>query len=99
VYLCRSDAVKAIGGFDEGYIGSQMEDVDFCLKMRQRDLTCVYDGTVDAVHYNYQRNDHFQRNFERFVGRWRRHPHLLDARELPLIDAGATESSTDLARA
>jgi glycosyltransferase involved in cell wall biosynthesis len=96
--ICKSEAVKAVDGFDEGYIGSQMEDVDFCLKVRQRDLTCIYDGTVDVVHYNYQRNDHFQKNFERFVGRWRQHGHLLDSRELPKISAAVAKHPTALAR-
>jgi hypothetical protein len=80
--ICDRDAVDAIGGFGEDYIGSQMEDVDFCLKVRDLDLTCVYDGTVDVVHYNYQRNDHFRENFDRFAARWKNHPHLLDPREL-----------------
>ncbi|MDX1407396.1 MAG: glycosyltransferase, partial [Saprospiraceae bacterium] len=74
--IARTEAIRAVGGFDEGYIGSQMEDVDFCLKIRQRDLKCVYVGTVDVVHYNHQRNDNFALNFELFAGRWGEYPEL-----------------------
>ena len=74
--ICRTEAIRAVGAFDEGYVGSQMEDTDFCLKVRQRDLKCVYAGTVDIVHYNHQRNDHFALNFERFAGRWGDYPEL-----------------------
>ncbi len=77
--ICRREAVNCVGGFDEEYIGSQMEDVDFCLKIRQRDLFCFYAGLVDVMHYNYQRNDNFSLNFDRFCKRWSRHPHLFQS--------------------
>ena len=74
--LVKREVVKAIGGFDEGYVGSQMEDVDFCLKARLRGFKCVYAGTVPVVHYNHQRNDNFAANFHRFHSRWKAYPQL-----------------------
>lgn len=75
--LLKREVITAINGFDEGYAGSQMEDVDLCLKARQRDFKCVYAGTVSAIHYNNQRNDQFAENFERFLLKWTSHKHLL----------------------
>jgi glycosyltransferase involved in cell wall biosynthesis len=74
--LVKREVFLAIGGFDEGYIGSQMEDVDFCLKARRRDFKCIYAGNVSAVHHNHQRNDNFSENFRAFNERWKNYPEL-----------------------
>ncbi|MGA8496784.1 MAG: glycosyltransferase [Xanthobacteraceae bacterium] len=78
VLLVRREVIKAVGGFDEGYVGSQMEDVDLCFKARQRDFRCIYSGEVSVVHYNYQRNHSFSKNFERFHSRWKQYPSLFE---------------------
>jgi GT2 family glycosyltransferase len=74
--LVRREVAVAVGGFDTDYIGSQMEDIDFCLKARMRNFCSVYDGTVSAIHYNYQRNDCFTENLPRFKARWGNRPDL-----------------------
>ncbi|MFT5823025.1 MAG: glycosyltransferase involved in cell wall biosynthesis [Crocinitomix sp.] len=80
--LIKREVFLAIGGFDEGYIGSQMEDVDFCLKARRRDFKCIYAGNVSAVHHNHQRNDNFSENFRAFNERWKNYPELWIENEL-----------------
>lgn len=79
LFIIRREVFNAIGGFDEGYVGSQMEDVDFCLAARRRGFTCVYTGEVEVVHHNHQRNDCFSENFHRFQNRWKSYPHLLES--------------------
>lgn len=74
--LIKREVFLAIGGFDEGYIGSQMEDVDFCLKARRRGFKCIYAGDVSAIHHNHQRNDNFSENFRQFNDRWKDYPDL-----------------------
>ena len=78
LFIVKREVLMAVNGFDEGYAGSQMEDVDFCLKARQRDFKCVYAGSTSVIHYNNQRNDRFAENFERFMLRWKQHPHLFN---------------------
>ncbi len=80
--LIKREVFLAIGGFDIGYIGSQMEDVDFCLKARRRDFKCVYAGNVSAVHHNHQRNDNFSENFRAFNERWKDYQELWIKNEL-----------------
>lgn len=74
--LIRREVFPAVGGFDEDYVGSQMEDVDFCLRARQRGFRGYYVGTAAITHFNQQRNDSFDENFARFVAKWRGHPDL-----------------------
>lgn len=69
--LIRREVWQSIGGFDEAYPGSQMEDVDFCLNARRKGFRCLYVGEAEAVHLNQQRNDCFSENFRRFHQRWR----------------------------
>jgi GT2 family glycosyltransferase len=78
LFIVKREVLTAVNGFDEGYAGSQMEDVDFCLKARQRDFKCVYAGNVEVIHYNNQRNDRFAENFERFLRRWKQHEYLFN---------------------
>ena len=74
--LIRREVFNAVGGFDETYPGSQMEDVDFCLKARRRGFGCRYVGTARIVHFNQQRNDYFDDNFRLFSRKWRGSPEL-----------------------
>ncbi len=77
--LVRRHVVRAVGGFDEVYVGSQMEDVDFCLKARRRGFRCLYAGQVAVVHHNRQRNHSFADNFDLFYRKWKHHPELFAA--------------------
>lgn len=77
--LVRREVFGAVSGFDEDYLGSQVEDVDFCLKARLRDFKCVYVGGPAITHFNQQRNYAFSANFERFLAKWQGHPELFGA--------------------
>lgn len=77
--LVKREVVNAVGGFDESYIGSQLEDVDFCLKARRRDFKCVYTGSLSVVHYNHQRNDSFSENLHFFNEKWKNYPWLFES--------------------
>jgi GT2 family glycosyltransferase len=68
--MIRREVFAAVGGFDESYPGSQMEDVDFCLKARRRGFKCCYVGSARIVHFNQQRNDYFDENFKLFCRKW-----------------------------
>lgn len=74
--IVKREVMTAVNGFDEMYEGSQMEDVDLCLKARYRDFKCVYAGNTSVLHYNNQRNDRFAENYQRFVQRWGKHKDL-----------------------
>lgn len=77
--LVRREVVRAVGGFDEAFIGSQMEDVDFCLRARQRGFRCIYAGAAAITHHNHQRNDCFNENYALFRARWSQYPALFAA--------------------
>lgn len=68
--VIRREVAVAVNGFDEDFVGSQMEDIDFCLKARQRDFRCVYVGTAAVTHFNHQRNDRFDENFRLLLHKW-----------------------------
>ncbi len=70
--LVRREVCRSIGGFDEAYQGSQMEDVDFCLKARLHGFRSCYAGEAAVTHLNQQRNDRFSENFRIFFRRWGR---------------------------
>ena len=68
--LVERAVLRACGGFDERYTGSQLEDVDFCLKARARGFACAYVGDACALHENLQRNFAFSVNLPYFQARW-----------------------------
>jgi glycosyltransferase involved in cell wall biosynthesis len=74
--IVKREVMQAINGFDETYEGSQMEDVDLCLKARARNFKCIYAGNTSVLHHNNQRNDRFAENFARFALRWAPHKEL-----------------------
>ncbi len=77
--LIVNQAVCAsVGGFDEHYVGSQMEDVDFCLRARSRGFRCYYVGGVAVRHYNCERNNQFSKNFAYFQTRWKSRTDLFE---------------------
>ena len=76
VLLVHRSVVQATGGFDESYLGSQHEDVDFALRARARGFSCLYVGEVSAIHHNSLRNGRFRRNMDYLKARWRDRPDL-----------------------
>lgn len=62
-----------LGGLDEGYWNGY-EDVDYCLRVRERGLRVVYDGEASLTHFESQSGaQRFRRvawNVKRLAGRW-----------------------------
>ena len=48
--MTRRDAFEAVGGFDERY-SRALNDIDFCLRLRERGLLVVYTPYVDILHH------------------------------------------------
>jgi glycosyltransferase involved in cell wall biosynthesis len=42
--MIRREVIRAVGGADPGYESERVAMVDFCLKARQREFKCVYEG-------------------------------------------------------
>lgn len=85
--LVRSDAFRAVGGFDEGFVNS-FEDVDLCLRLRERGGRVVYEPKSVLFHLESQsagRHAHDQANGDRLVKRWK-HVSLADQASLLLED-------------
>ncbi|MFC1849290.1 glycosyltransferase [candidate division CSSED10-310 bacterium] len=76
--VLKREVILATGGFDEQYIGSQHEDVDFCLKARSRGFQICYVGGVAVKHYNCSRNSKHHENYDYFVKRWEKQRNLFD---------------------
>ena len=84
--ITRREVCQSIGGFDENYVGSQHEDVDFCLKARSRGFRCSYVGEVSVKHYNCARNNSFSANYQYFENRWKKHRNLFDSSNMKRIN-------------
>jgi GT2 family glycosyltransferase/glycosyltransferase involved in cell wall biosynthesis len=51
--LCRRQAVRALGGFDEDYAPAYYEDADLCVRLRGAGWRIVYDPAVTVHHLEY----------------------------------------------
>jgi GT2 family glycosyltransferase len=82
-----------LGGLDEGYWNGN-EDVDYCLKVRERGLRVLYEPEAALFHFESQsgaqRFRRMQPNLRRLGDRWS-HTVEFDS-ERPYIDAGAYET-------
>ncbi len=70
--MVRREAFEAVGGFDEGYLNG-FEDVDLCLKIRERGGQVVYLPKSVLYHLESQtpgRNANDSANGRRFLERW-----------------------------
>jgi GT2 family glycosyltransferase len=69
----RRDLYLELGGLDEGYWNGN-EDVDFCLKARERGLRVVYEPQAALFHFESQsgtqRFRRMQPNMQRLAERW-----------------------------
>ena len=79
--LVRREVVKAVGGFDEETVGDELADVDFGLRARQRDFTCLHAGTIEVVRRGRGADRDTPRGLVALHARWQSHAHLLDWRE------------------
>ena len=78
--LVRKTLFDEIGGFDEGFCNG-FEDVDLCLKVRERGARIVYQPRSVLYHLESQtpgRKLHDERNGIRFQERWASHWWLSD---------------------
>ncbi len=70
--LIRREVFLTVGGFDEGYRNG-FEDIDLCLKVRERGHRVVYQPHSVVIHLEEQtpgRKVHDQENIGRFLERW-----------------------------
>ncbi len=51
--LCRTDAVRALGGFDEAYAPAYFEDADLCVRLIAAGYRIVYDPAVVLTHLEF----------------------------------------------
>ncbi|MDD2878183.1 MAG: glycosyltransferase [Acidiphilium sp.] len=51
--LCRTDLVKRLGGFDEGFKPAYYEEVDLCVRMIESGYRIVYDPDVVVHHLEF----------------------------------------------
>jgi GT2 family glycosyltransferase len=51
--MMRTSLARSLGGFDEGFVIGDFEDIDLCLKAQARGLACVVD--LDARLYHLER--------------------------------------------
>jgi GT2 family glycosyltransferase/SAM-dependent methyltransferase/tetratricopeptide (TPR) repeat protein len=78
--LVRRESFEAVGGFDEGFRNG-FEDVDLCLKIRDRGWSVVYQPQSTLYHLESQtpgRKAHELENIARFIARWSIHWWLPD---------------------
>ena len=70
--MIRRDLFEELGGFDPQFVNG-VEDVDLCLRARERGYRVVYCGEAVIDHHEAQtegRYDHVQENLSLFVERW-----------------------------
>lgn len=49
--MVRTEVFKSLGGFDEKNLAVAFNDVDFCLKVRQKELLIIYTPYAELYHY------------------------------------------------
>jgi len=52
--VMRTDLARALGGFDEGYVIGDFEDMDLCRQVQARGLICVVDRRAQLYHLERQ---------------------------------------------
>ncbi len=71
--LVRRDLFLDLGGFDEGYRNGH-EDVDFCLRAKEKGCRTLYVPDCVVVHFEETsegRKNHDKENLEKFLARWK----------------------------
>ncbi|HWD23917.1 MAG TPA: glycosyltransferase [Acidimicrobiales bacterium] len=69
--MVRRDVFFSVDGFDEE-LAVAFNDVDFCLKLRERGLRLIYTPLAELIHYESKSRGHTDDTFEsgRILGRW-----------------------------
>jgi GT2 family glycosyltransferase/SAM-dependent methyltransferase/tetratricopeptide (TPR) repeat protein len=95
--LVRREAFERVGGFDEDFCNG-FEDVDLCLKIRERASRKVYQPKSTLYHLESQtpgRKAHERENAQRFLTRWGAHWWLPDEYAIYAEDGLACNISND----
>ncbi|HMP85566.1 MAG TPA: glycosyltransferase family 2 protein [Candidatus Paceibacterota bacterium] len=71
--MVRREVFERVGGFEEGYING-LEDIDLCLKIKNRNLSMLY--CPESVIYHFEsktagRSNYAKENVELFFSKWK----------------------------
>lgn len=72
--LIEAALFREVGGFNESYLNG-CEDIDLCLKVRDKGLQVVYEPNAVVIHHEGQsdgRFDHVRKNLALFFANWGR---------------------------
>jgi GT2 family glycosyltransferase len=95
--LIRRETFEAVGTFDEGYVNG-FEDVDLCLKIRERGGRIVYQPRSVLFHLESRtpgRHAHEVENSRRLFARWSRQWWLVDEDAICVGDGYAFQVSEE----
>lgn len=68
--MVRSDVYQEVGGFDEAF-PLNFNDIDFCLKLREKGLRIVYTPYAQLFHFeSVSKTGCYPEEIERFTQRW-----------------------------
>ena len=77
--LIKTDLFRELNGFDERYIVAAYEDLDLCLRARQKGFKVVYAPKAELIHYESVtqnkfddsfRKAYFKNNHDLFMSEW-----------------------------
>jgi O-antigen biosynthesis protein len=77
--MVRAEVFKSLGGFDEKNLAVAFNDVDFCLKIRQKGLLIIYTPYAELYHYESisrgadqtpEKALRFRKEVEYMMGNW-----------------------------
>ena len=75
--IVRREVFIELGGFDEKYAPAYYEDTDFCMRLRQAGLRCIYNPDLLVEHFefgsavSFRKRALIKRNRRIFMERWR----------------------------
>ena len=61
-WFMRVEHMRKVGYMDLLFSPAQGDDTDYCWRMWQSGLSCVYDGRIEVVHYWQSQKEHPERN-------------------------------------
>lgn len=68
--MVRRSVIEIAGGFDEEYLGSQWEDIDYYMKLRQTPFRGFINRIATVYHRNSYRVPQDGINKQRFLSKW-----------------------------
>ncbi len=77
--LIRREVWDQLEGLDEGFVGGQFEDIDFCLRAREKGWRVIYTPRAVALHLEHGAGEEFvlqtaPKNAARLVKKWGKIP-------------------------